>query len=124
MIEHIDRLKVLQALDLPPGIGRPVHQNRLLKNALRSGDIWVQGSRQFKDFDEYLLPVTTFASLKQQNELPLAIITDCDQYLGERLHLLKEQLATASKLAATNDLPDAIVTESGLRITPLDAAVP
>lgn len=23
-----------------------------LKNALRSGDIWVQGSRQFKDFDE------------------------------------------------------------------------
>lgn len=28
-----------------------------LKNALRSGDIWVQGSRQFKDFDEYLLPV-------------------------------------------------------------------
>ncbi|MEX6397513.1 hypothetical protein AB6E88_10700 [Providencia hangzhouensis] len=26
-----------------------------LKNALRSGDVWVQGSRQFKDFDEYLL---------------------------------------------------------------------
>ena len=24
-----------------------------LKNALRSGDVWVQGSRQFKDFDEY-----------------------------------------------------------------------
>ena len=27
-----------------------------LKNSLRSGDIWVQGSRQFRDFDEYLLP--------------------------------------------------------------------
>ncbi|WP_230855129.1 hypothetical protein [Arthrobacter terrae] len=27
-----------------------------LKNLLRSGDIWVQGSRQFKDFDEYLVP--------------------------------------------------------------------
>jgi len=27
-----------------------------LKNALRSGDVWVLGSRQFKDFDEYLLP--------------------------------------------------------------------
>ena len=24
-----------------------------LENALRSGDIWMQGSRQFKDFDEY-----------------------------------------------------------------------
>lgn len=28
-----------------------------LKNALRSGDIWVKGSRQFRDFDDYLLPV-------------------------------------------------------------------
>ena len=27
-----------------------------LKNALRSGDVWVPGSRQFKDFEEYLLP--------------------------------------------------------------------
>ncbi|WP_171866239.1 hypothetical protein, partial [Escherichia coli] len=26
-----------------------------LKNALRSGDIWVKGSRQFRDFDDYLL---------------------------------------------------------------------
>src|SRR3546814_13948667 len=27
-------------------------------------------------------------------------------------------------MAAANDLPDAIITESGLKITPLDAAVP
>lgn len=25
-----------------------------LKNALRSGDMWVTGSRQFRDFDDYL----------------------------------------------------------------------
>ncbi|HGO5650805.1 TPA: DUF4158 domain-containing protein, partial [Klebsiella pneumoniae] len=36
-----------------------------LKNALRSGDIWVQGSRQFKDFEDYLVPPAKFASLKQ-----------------------------------------------------------
>ncbi len=35
-----------------------------LKNALRSGDVWVQGSRQFKDFDEYTVPVEKFATLK------------------------------------------------------------
>jgi hypothetical protein len=34
-----------------------------LKNALRSGDVWVQGSRQFKDFDEYLVPAEKFATL-------------------------------------------------------------
>jgi len=52
-----------------------------LKNALRSGDVWIQGSRQFKDFEDYLLPSEKFASLKQANELSLSIPTDCGQYL-------------------------------------------
>lgn len=95
-----------------------------LKNALRSGDIWVQGSRQFKDFEDYLVPPAKFASLKQASELPLAVATDCDQYLHERLTLLETQLATANGMALANELPDAIITESGLKITPLDAAVP
>ena len=60
-----------------------------LKNALRSGDIWVQGSRQFKDFEDYLVPPEKFASLKQASELPLAVATDCDKYLHERLTLLE-----------------------------------
>ncbi|HHV5337289.1 TPA: Tn3 family transposase [Klebsiella pneumoniae] len=95
-----------------------------LKNALRSGDVWVQGSRQFKDFDEYLVPAEKFATLKLANELSLAVATDCDQYLHDRLALLEQQLATVNRMAAANDLPDAIITESGLKITPLDAAVP
>jgi TnpA family transposase len=95
-----------------------------LKNALRSGDIWVQGSRQFKDFEDYLVPAETFATLKTAGELPLAVVTDCDQYLYDRLTRLETQLATVNHMALANDLPDAIITESGLKITPLDAAVP
>ena len=95
-----------------------------LKNSLRSGDIWVQGSRQFKDFEDYLVPPAKFTRLKQTNELPLAVVTDCDQYLHDRLTLLETQLATVNRMAAANDLPDAIIAESGLKITPLDAAVP
>ncbi|WJM89021.1 Tn3 family transposase [Pseudomonas brenneri] len=95
-----------------------------LKNALRSGDIWVKGSRQFRDFEDYLLPPAKFAALKQEQALPLAINPNSDQYLEERLQLLDEQLATVAKLAKDNELPDAILTESGLKITPLDAAVP
>ena len=95
-----------------------------LKNALRSGDIWVQGSRQFKDFEDYLVPPEKFASLKQASELPLAVATDCDQYLHDQLSLVEAQLAIVNRMAVTNDLPDAIITESGLKITPLDAAVP
>ncbi len=95
-----------------------------LKNALRSGDIWVKGSRQFRDFEDYLLPPAKFAALKQEQALPLAINPNSDEYLEERLQLLDEQLATVAKLAKDNELPDAILTESGLKITPLDAAVP
>ena len=96
-----------------------------LKNALRSGDVWVQGSRQFKDFDEYLLPPEKFASLKQSGDLPLAVPTDCEQYLSERLTLLESQLDKVNLMALANELPDAIITTAtGLKITPLDAAVP
>ena len=52
------------------------------------------------------------------------ITTDSDQYLEEHLQLLDEQLATGHPPGQDNELPDAILTESGLKITPLDAAVP
>jgi TnpA family transposase len=95
-----------------------------LKNALRSGDIWVQGSRQFKDFDEYLLPFDKFAALKQAGKLPLAITADCDQYLNDRLLLLEQQLEVVNRLAKADELPDATITGTGLKITPLTNAVP
>ena len=95
-----------------------------LRNALRSGDIWVRGSRQFKNFEEYLLPPPRFAILHRSGSWPLAVTPDCAEYLHERMDLLSQKLETTDALAATNDLPDAIVTTSGLKITPLDAAVP
>ena len=78
----------------------------------------MQGSRQFKDFDEYLLPAETVAALKRTDSLPLAVTTDCEQYLDDRLRLLEQRLDAVNRLAAANELPDAIITESGLKITP------
>ncbi|WP_075790634.1 Tn3 family transposase [Massilia putida] len=78
-----------------------------LKNSLRSGDIWVQGSRQFRDFDEYLLPAAKFGAMKAASELPIAVDQDCDQYLHDRLLLLEQQLTKVNRLALTNELPDA-----------------
>ena len=95
-----------------------------LKNALRSGDIWVHGSRQFRDFEEYLLPPAKFRELRQASALPIAINPDLDQYLLERVLLLNQQLATVNRLALTNELPDAIITDTGLKITPQDTVVP
>jgi hypothetical protein len=44
--------------------------------------------------------------------------------MSDRLTQLEAQLAMVNHIAAANGLPDAIITESGLKITPLDAAVP
>lgn len=95
-----------------------------LKNALRSGDIWVHSSRQFRDFEEYLLPPAKFRNLRLARALPIAINPDLNQYLLERVLLLNQQLATVNRLALANELPDAIITDTGLKITPQDTVVP
>ena len=96
-----------------------------LKNSLRSGDIWVHGSRQFKNFEDYLLPPARFAAQRDQRELGLAVETDCERFLEARLAVLQEQLATVERLAAANELPDAAITSTGrLKISPLDNGVP
>jgi hypothetical protein len=69
-----------------------------LKNALRSGDIWVVGSRRFKDFEDYLLPAEKFETLKLANESPLAIAADCNKYLADRVSLLDQQLQTTNTM--------------------------
>lgn len=96
-----------------------------LKNSLRSGDIWVQGSRQFRDFEDYLLPLRQFATQRDEHELGLSVETNCDRYLDARLEILQKQLSTVEGLARVNNLPEAIITSTGqLKITPLDNAVP
>jgi hypothetical protein len=91
---------------------------------LRSGDLWVKGSRQFKDFNAYLIPTLAYTNLKEQKHLGLSVNTDCESYLHERISLLETQLALVNRLAKRKELPDAIITDSGLKITPLDASVP
>ncbi len=84
------------------------------ENALRSGDIWVRG-RASSRTSRTACAAAKFASLKQASELPLAVATDCNRYLNDRLTLLETQLATVNRMATANELPDAIITESGLK---------
>ncbi len=95
-----------------------------LKNALRSGDIWIKGARQYKDFEEYLLPVNQFTELLDRKELPIAVVTDFDDYIKERFSLLEEILQTVDSLASQNQLQDVSITKSGLKISPLADDVP
>jgi hypothetical protein len=95
-----------------------------LKNRLRSGDVWVVGSRQFKDFAAYLLEPSRFAELKDKQALSLPVEQDRDAYVAGRIAQLKQALDEVDGLAARGELPDAAVSESGLKITPLTNSVP
>jgi TnpA family transposase len=94
-----------------------------LRNALRSGDLWVAGSRQFRDFEEYLLPAETFAALRQGG-LPLAVTADWGTYLAQRSAPLHAALLTVNRLAERGELPDASITDGVLKVTPLTNLVP
>ncbi len=95
-----------------------------LKNALRSGDVWVKGSRQFKDFEEYLIPVEKFSAIKSEPATKLAVNSNVDEYLNERMSLLNNQLETVSRLVQNNELTDVTISESGLHVSPLTNSVP
>jgi hypothetical protein len=74
------------------GVDRPLYELAALtelRNSLRSGDVWVPGSRQFKDFEDYLMPPGQFARAAATGSLGIAIDADGDQYLDQRLSALE-----------------------------------
>jgi TnpA family transposase len=90
-----------------------------LKNALRSGDMWIPGSRQFKDFEAYLIPPSQFRTQSEQHTLGLAVETDGERYLESRLGVLERAMDQVEALAARDALPDATIRNDRLRLTPL-----
>ncbi|EKZ6372260.1 Tn3 family transposase [Klebsiella aerogenes] len=95
-----------------------------LKGALRAGDIWVRGSRRYKNFDDYLMPGDDFEKLLNNNQLNLPVETECGAYLKSRLTLLASRLEEVNAMAATGELPDVDISDKGVKITPLDNSVP
>ena len=94
-----------------------------LKDALRNSDIWVDNSHDSKNFNSYLLNTEKFAVLKQNDELSLSVTSNCNEYLDARLMLLDKELRVVERLAKMGTLPDATITEAGLKITPLNNSV-
>ena len=90
-----------------------------LKDALRSGDVWVIGSRQFKDFDEYLLPTHVFAQKKAEGLSDLTVPLHAKAYLDERLTLLRQLLDEVNRMAAAGELDDVQLDDKGLKISPI-----
>ena len=103
MIEHIERLRALQALDLPHGIERQIHQNRLLKIAREGGQMTPADLAKFE-------PQRRYATLVAVAVEGTATVTDeiidlHDRIVGKMFNAAKhkhqEQFQTSGK--AIND---------------------
>ena len=66
-----------------------------LRNYVRSGDVSIVGSRQHKDFDEYLVSKVDWEGLRP-NQNRLAVSISADEYLEERMESLSKRLEWVS----------------------------
>jgi hypothetical protein len=99
----------------------PEDEGELIRLA---GDLHVVGSRQFQDFEDYLLPTTVFRAMRSADRLSLDVPATADEYLSDRLKLLREALEDTNRLAGADELPDARINDKGLKISPLEDDTP
>lgn len=90
-----------------------------LRERLRAGDIWVDGSRAWRSFEDYLLPRATFALMRAERRLGLAIPDSFAEWQAERTTTLNAKLKELAKAAAANAIPDAAISDKGLSISPI-----
>jgi len=90
-----------------------------LRERLQSGDVWVEGSRAFRAFDDFLLPPDAFAARRNAGELGLAVADRFEDWRDEKTKLLETRLREVDDLAAAGELPEATLTEEGLSISPI-----
>ncbi|HEB3880236.1 TPA: DUF4158 domain-containing protein, partial [Escherichia coli] len=70
MLEHIERLKTFQLVDLPEGLGRHIHQNRLLKLAREGGQMTPKDLGKFEPQRRY----ATLAAVVLESTATLAAV--------------------------------------------------
>lgn len=95
-----------------------------LRNGLRSGDLWVEGSHQYRQLEDYLLPPASWKELRQGRTPPVSAPLEAKTYLTERGSELHEQLTRVGQKLSENDLPDVRRDADKVRITHLEADIP
>lgn len=95
-----------------------------LRDRLRAGEIWVEGSRQWRAVEDQLIPPALFVAMREAGPLPVAVPTSAEGYLTERRALLERRLAEVDVKAAADGLQEVRVTRDALKVSPLKAVTP
>ena len=93
MLEHIERLKAWQALDLPTGIERLVHQNRLLKIAREGGQMTPADLAKFEPQRRYATLVAL--AIEGMATVTDEIIDPARPHPGQAVQRRQEQASAA-----------------------------
>jgi TnpA family transposase len=95
-----------------------------LRDRLRAGDVWVAGSRQYRAFDEYLLPQPDWLEMRETGPVPVAVETTCTTYLDGRRDKVDYEMNKVASLLENDQLSDVRLRNGRLLITPLRTTVP
>ncbi len=95
-----------------------------LRDRLRAGDIWVEGSRQWRAVEDQFIAPALFAAMREAGPLPVAVPATAEEYLAGRRALLERRLGEVDAKAAADTLEDVRISGGEMRITPLRAITP
>ncbi len=95
-----------------------------LRDRLRAGDVWVEESRQSRDFESCLMPRATFNILREEGALPVAVPRSVERHLAERGVELDRIIAEVAGLAEKGGLEDVDLSDGELRVTPIRDTTP
>jgi len=91
-----------------------------LRDRLRAGDVWVNGSRQYRSFDERLISKEAMETLQKEANLPVAVEVDFEKFIEARRVKLHNRLMAVDARAAEGKLPDVTLTKGVLKISPIE----
>lgn len=95
-----------------------------LRERLGSGGVWVDGSRAYRTLDDFLLPQPAFTAMRSDAQLGLAVADDFSTWIAERRARTAQRMSEVERAAAAGDLPDVVIEDGELTISPLRRAVP
>ena len=95
-----------------------------LRDRLRAGDVWVEGSRQWRAVEDQLITPALFRSMRESGPLPVAVPETARSWLDERRDLLARRLTEVAGRAARGALEDVRIEGEKLTITPHKANTP
>lgn len=96
----------------------------LLRDRLRSGDVWVEGSRAFRPIDEHLMPKPAFVALKEEDKLGLGVPGDGAAWLVEIRQMMDFNLKRLAWRVRYGKLEGVRMENGTLIVTPRVSDVP